>query len=96
MNKNTKPALFSEFIDLCINAQQEKMLPDLFEFFLTPEERQDIATRLLLVKALLKGDKTQREIAKDSHISIAKITRGSNELKRTDKKFLDYLDAAIK
>ena len=45
----------------------------------------------ILYLGLLKKQKTQREIAEDLNVSIAKITRGSNELKRTNKKFLNWL-----
>lgn len=47
---------------------------------LTPAERDEIESRLRLVKMLLKGI-PQREIAKKMGISLCKITRGSRELK---------------
>ena len=81
----------SEFIKLCYLTEDEKKLATLFELFLTNEERESISLRYLIVKELLLQEKTQREIAKKLNVSIAKITRGSNELKRLDKKTLTYL-----
>ncbi len=70
------------FVRICAKERDNTRLQQLFDFFLTHEERQSIATRLSLTKALLAEEMTQREMAERLHISIAKITRGSNELKR--------------
>ena len=61
-------------------------LENLFQFILTHDEREMIATRLALTESLLAKEKSQRQIAADLELSIALITRGSNELKRTDQK----------
>jgi TrpR family trp operon transcriptional repressor len=68
-----------------------KVLSELFELFLTPEEKASIETRCLIVKALIEQKSTQREMSKDLEVSIAKITRGSNELKRITPKLLSFL-----
>jgi TrpR family trp operon transcriptional repressor len=73
------------FLRLCSEAEGPQALDELLWLFLTPEERTDIATRYLIVRELLKGKKTQREMAKDLGVSIAKITRGSNFLKMISK-----------
>lgn len=62
-------------------------LEPLLNVLLTNEEREGLAKRILIIEALLKGEKTQREIAKDLNVSIAKITRGSNALKDISLKF---------
>lgn len=80
-----------EFRKLCLLIKDKTTCSLLFDLFLTPEERTDLEMRVLIVKELLKGEKTQRQIAKDLNVSIAKITRGSNELKRTNPKLLMYL-----
>lgn len=80
MNKQRKG--WNEFVETCHTASDLKTLDSLFDFFLTPEEKNDLALRYLIVKELLRGKKTQRQIAQALNVSIAKITRGSNELKR--------------
>lgn len=72
-------------------AVHDKQLDTLLHFLLTPEESQDLPKRLLLIKHLLRGEDSQRHIAETTGISIAKITRGSNELKRIDAKFKQWL-----
>lgn len=79
------------FIALCMQTRNKKLFAELLDFFLTPEERSDLSLRVLIVKELLKAEKTQRQIAKDCSVSIAKITRGSNELKRIDRPLMSYL-----
>jgi len=49
--------------------------------FFTIEEKETLSSRYLIIKALLQGDETQREIADIHKVSIAQITRGSNALK---------------
>jgi TrpR family trp operon transcriptional repressor len=70
-----------KFINLCDASIKANNFAELMEFFLTPEEKEQLALRVLLVQELLSGEKTQRQIAKDLTISISKITRGSNHLK---------------
>jgi TrpR family transcriptional regulator, trp operon repressor len=79
------------FLNLCLGITSKNELESLFDLFLTMEEKENLATRFEIVFELLKAEKTQREIAKDLAVSIAKITRGSNELKRMDAKLLKYL-----
>ena len=54
---------------------------DFFDLFLTIEERETLAARTLIIKAMLENELTQREIAEKFGVSISKITRGSNALK---------------
>jgi TrpR family trp operon transcriptional repressor len=80
----TKPSAkdgWGEFLKMCTQFATEVEFKEFFDLFLTLEEKQDLARRFLLVKELLQGTKTQREIAKDLKLSISKITRGSNALK---------------
>jgi TrpR family trp operon transcriptional repressor len=71
-----------KFLEFCAKERDVNRLGQFLDLFLTHEERQSIATRLCIVKALLAEELTQREIAQQFNVSIAKITRGSNELKR--------------
>lgn len=93
MEKNQRA--WKDFLQLCLTSNDEKTLSLLFNLFLTAEERADLATRYLIVKELLREEKTQREMAKSLNVSIAKITRGSNELKRVNKSLLEYLKAKL-
>lgn len=79
------------FLNLCLATQDEKMLSDLFDLLLTPEEKSSLETRCLIIKALLEKNKPQRQISQDLNVSIAKITRGSNELKRIPSKLNLFL-----
>ena len=79
------------FLQLCMKVNDEKLLSEFFELFLTPEERESIETRVLIVRALLEQKKPQRQISEDYNVSIAKITRGSNELKGISPKLKRYL-----
>ncbi len=71
-----------KFVAFCAKERDVPRLAQFLDLFLTHEERQSIAARLCIVKALLAEELTQREIAEQCNVSIAKITRGSNELKR--------------
>lgn len=79
------------FTKLCLATKNEEMLSSLFDLLLTYEEKESIAMRCLIVMDLLKQEKTQRNIAEDLHVSVAKITRGSNELKRMQPKLIEFL-----
>ncbi len=66
----------------------------LIPLLLSAEELNAINGRILVYKELLRGEKSQREIAKEHAISIATITRGSNNLKSmssAEKKLLQTL-----
>lgn len=82
-----------ELIALLLNAPSAKVSQELIELLLTPNELVQLKARYEIVKNLIQAQKTQREIAKDLKLSIAKITRGSNELKRRSKALLSYLGA---
>ncbi len=72
-----------ELINLFIQIKNPKLMDEFLEDILTPVEFEDIITRWQIIKQLSRGV-PQREIAKQLGVSIAKITRGSRELK--DKK----------
>ena len=80
------------FLKLCLSAKNEKFLSELLDLFLTPEEHDSIETRCLIIKDLMEHKKTQRKISDDLKVSIAKITRGSNELKRISPELIAYLE----
>lgn len=82
---------WNQFLHWCQQIEDEKQLNALFELVLTPEERSDIATRCQIIKELLIQEVNQRDISKNLNVSIAKITRGSNELKRTKAEIIEYV-----
>ncbi|MCH9757369.1 MAG: trp operon repressor [Gammaproteobacteria bacterium] len=84
------------FLALCAELKTAEELNDFFELFFTIEERKDMATRYLVVKDLLEGKKTQREMAETLKVSIAKITRGSNGLKTIGENLRNFLIKKIK
>ncbi len=70
-----------EFLILCSKIDSPKEFERFFDLFLTIEEKETLARRFLIVKALEEGKLTQREIAEHFGVSISQITRGSNALK---------------
>lgn len=72
--------------------QKTPCLEELMRLLLTKEEVNMLSQRLLIIEALVKSKETQRKISENLNVSIAKITRGSNELKSIDihlRKFLE-------
>lgn len=92
MAQNNEEEGWHGFLNLCLEAESTEKLNELFWLFLTPEERKDIASRVLIVRDLVRGQKTQREMAKDLRVSVAKITRGSNFLKMISKDLKNFLE----
>ncbi|MBA3721955.1 MAG: trp operon repressor [Parachlamydiaceae bacterium] len=86
---------WSDFLDLCSQIKNPKKFDKAFSLFLTFEERENMASRYLIIKALLEGKLTQREIAEKYKVSIAQITRGSNALKIIDPEFKKFLETKL-
>lgn len=80
------------FVQLCTETKGPQQLKELFDLFMTIEEKENLAMRYLLVKQLLKGKKTQRELAAGLGVSISKITRGSNALKIINSHLKEFLE----
>ncbi len=81
MKKNSEEDGWRGFLELCSKAKSPKELDALLGLFLTLKEREDLSARYWIVRELISGERTQREIAEERHVSIAQITRGSNALK---------------
>lgn len=82
------------FLTLCSKIKSPEEFKRFFDLFLTIEEKETLARRFLIIKALQEGKMTQREIAEHFGVSISQITRGSNALKIIDpslKKALEKL-----
>lgn len=82
---------WNSFLLLCSKIKTPDEFNALFSLFFTYEERATIASRYAIIKALLDGEMTQREIAEHHRVSIAQITRGSNALKIVDTNFKKFL-----
>ena len=89
MNKNIR-----EVSELLAFTKDPKEIRNFFESILTLKELKDIGSRWELVKRLNHGE-SQRKIARDLHLSLCKITRGSKELKKKNavlKRFMKKLN----
>lgn len=81
-----------EFLAQCLKFNNIEDLAEFLDVFLTISEREEIPKRLQIVRELLQGKKTQRQIAENLQVSIANITRASNLIKSKQynlKKILD-------
>lgn len=86
---------WKKFLELCTKIKTPEEFDSFFWLFLTFEERETMASRFFIIKSLLEGKMTQREMAETYKISIAQITRGSNALKIIDPKFRKNLEKKI-
>jgi TrpR family transcriptional regulator, trp operon repressor len=84
------------FLELCLKTSSTEELNQLFELFFTIEEKETLASRFVIIKALLEEELTQRDISDVYKVSIAQITRGSNALKRTNAKLKTLLKERMK
>ncbi len=76
-----------EIATLLAESQDPAFAEEFLRQLLTPDEVIEIEKRWLLVKLLHQGHR-QRDIARDLHMSLCKITRGSKELKKHGNAFL--------
>jgi TrpR family transcriptional regulator, trp operon repressor len=94
--KSNETKGWNSFCKLCTTYQDPKDLSELFELMMTTEEKFALSMRYQLIKELLEGELSQRDIAKKLNVSISKITRGSNGLKTFSAEFKKDLLAKIK
>jgi TrpR family transcriptional regulator, trp operon repressor len=83
-----------EIAGLLAETPEEKLILEFLESLFTPAELEAISSRWQIVKMLDQGV-SQRKIAKDLHLSLCKITRGSKELKKQNspmKKMISKID----
>jgi TrpR family trp operon transcriptional repressor len=96
MNQEIGEDGWQGFFRLCLKIKDPKQLQEFFDFFLTKEEVEMLSSRYWVAISLLKGELTQREIAKEYKVSIAQITRGSNALKSISPELKTFLQKNIK
>lgn len=87
---------WEEFLKLCLKNRNTQDLHEFFKLFLTIEEQETLASRYLIIKAMLEGKLTQREISEKHKVSIAQITRGSNAMKIISATFREKLKKDLK
>ncbi len=80
------------FLDLCLKTKNTKRLHELLNLFLTIEEKEHLASRMQIIRALLDEKLSQREISEKMRVSISQITRGSNALKIINDDLSQFLD----
>lgn len=68
-------------IQTFLSIKTEEEMEEFLEGILTPQELEEIPTRLQIVKMLKQGT-PQHEIAKELNVGVATVTRGSKELQK--------------
>lgn len=88
MNDNGK---INRVMQLLKKAPNDEIRLELLELLFTPTELDQLAARYDIIMGLISENITQRELSANLKLSIAKITRGSNELKRVSPALRMYL-----
>lgn len=87
---------WSIFLDLCLKTKTPSRLGELFNLFLTIEEKEHLVSRMQIIKALLDEKLPQREISEKMQVSISQITRGSNALKIANDDLLKFIESFLR
>ncbi|ROV59560.1 trp operon repressor [Vibrio ponticus] len=72
---------WQQILDLIKHSTVTEQHEMLLTMLLTPDERDSLVARVNILRELLKGDLSQRQISQMLGVGVATITRGSNELK---------------
>ena len=73
---------WQQFIQLFDRINNDQERSRLLEVLMSAEERSAIVHRMQILQTLLEGQESQRELAARLNVSIATVTRGSNNLKQ--------------
>ncbi len=76
---NTK--YFEKLIEELLKIKNKTIMKNFLLGLLTPQELEEIPTRVQIVK-MLKKEIPQHEIAEKLKIGVATVTRGSSEIKK--------------
>ena len=72
---------WQQIVDLVKHSVEKEQHDMLLTMLMTPDEREALISRVNIVRELLKGELSQRQISQMLGVGIATITRGSNALK---------------
>ena len=95
MGKESVENGWHDFLELCSRIKTPGAFNSFFSLFLTFEERETMGSRYIIIRELLEGKLTQRELAEKHKVSIAQITRGSNALKILEPEFRKKLEKML-
>lgn len=87
---------WNDFLHFVKIALENNELDSFLALYLTDDEKNMLAVRHEILARLLKKEDTQRQIAKELQISISKVTRGSNALKKVSKQLQEFMLLNIK
>ncbi len=81
IERNTMDQNLNEICQYLADTKEPEIIFKFLKSLMTPKELETLSSRWQIVKLLDQGV-PQRKIAKDLHLSLCKITRGSKELKK--------------
>lgn len=91
MKKEAELDGWSRLLRACRDLNRTDDFDRFFDLIFTPEEKIALSARIMIFKGLIDQKRTQRDLSKDLGVSIAKITRGSNAIKRASEEEIELL-----
>ncbi len=82
---------WQKFLELFEKAESPEQRYRLLDILMTHDERSAMAGRVEIIESLLKGNESQRDMSARLGVSIATITRGSNNMKNLGDEDRDLL-----
>ena len=77
-----KPKEWNALVTLMRGTKSDRQMSDLLKVLLTHSECESVAKRVQLLGALISEEQSQRSIAANLGLSIAKVTTGSKALQK--------------